>query len=184
MADTVLTLSGIGIVPYSSRGITESLSLIDQGRQLRRTVNGALTDLSLTAFRKYRVTLSGSDIQPVAVDGVWPGQAVTVGCVTEIAKALTLTAGAGSVALGRNYVAGSGRAVKANGDEIILTSGCVLSTPYANSYLATVDFSNTSLSGEAFAIYRPTLSCIVTAFTIGRDEWAASTDWTMELEEV
>lgn len=184
MSDSVLTLSGVGIVPYSGRGITESLSLIDQGKQLRRTVNGALTDLSLTAFRKYRVTLSGSDLQPAAVDGVWPGQAVTVGCITEIAKALTLTAGAGSVALGRAYVASSGRAVKADGDGIILTSGCVLTTPSANNYLATVDFSNAALTGEAFAIYRPSLSCIVTAFNVSRDEWGGSSDWTMELEEV
>ena len=85
MADeTVLTLSGIGVPPYSARGLTQSLEPIDGAVQLRRTVNGALADLSYEPFRKYKSTISGQDQEPPAVDGVWPGQLVEVGCIAEL----------------------------------------------------------------------------------------------------
>ena len=82
--ESVLSLSGIGVPPYSARGATQTLEPIDQAAQLRRTVNGALVDLSRSEFRKYRSTISCSDQQPPAVDGLWPGQIVTVGCIAEL----------------------------------------------------------------------------------------------------
>ncbi len=184
MTDTVLTLSGIGIVPFSSRAISETLAPIDQGAQLRRSVNGTLTDLSLTAFRKYRVSLGGSDMQPIALNGVWKGQAVTVGCVTEIAKAITLVAGAATVQLDRPFVAGSGRAVRANGESIQFTADVDLATVTGPAYEAQIDFNDPLLSGEAFVIYRPLLACLVTGFSSARREYDATQDWTLELEEV
>lgn len=85
MADeTVLTLSGIGVPSYSARGITQSLEPIDGAAQLRRTVNGALADLSYELFRKYKSTIAGQDQEPPAVDGVWPGLQVEVGSVAEL----------------------------------------------------------------------------------------------------
>ena len=104
MADqTLLTLSGIGVTPYSARGLTQSLEPIDASVQLRRTVNGALADLSYEPFRKYKSTISGQDQEPPAVDGVWPGQVVEVGCVAELCF---LTA---SASASRPAVAGSER---------------------------------------------------------------------------
>ena len=104
MADeTLLTLSGMGVPPYSARGLTQSLEPIDGAAQLRRTVNGALADLSYEPFRKYKSTISGQDQEPPAIDGVWPGQLVDVGCIAELCF---LTAG-GSPA--RTAVAGSER---------------------------------------------------------------------------
>ena len=79
-----LTLSGIGVPPYSVRGATQTLQPIDATQQLRRTINGALVDLSRAEFRKYRSTIICTDQQPPAVDGVWPGQIVTVGCISEL----------------------------------------------------------------------------------------------------
>jgi hypothetical protein len=104
MADeTVLTLSGIGVPPYSARGLTQSLEPIDGAVQLRRTVNGALADLSYEPFRKYKSTISGQDQEPPAVDGVWPGQMVEVGCIAELC--FPISAGGP----GRAAVAGSAR---------------------------------------------------------------------------
>jgi hypothetical protein len=104
MADeTVLTLSGIGVPPYSARGLTQSLEPIDGAAQLRRTVNGALADLSYEPFRKYKSTISGQDQEPPAIDGVWPGQSVEVGCIAELCF---LNSGGGAV---RTAVAGSAR---------------------------------------------------------------------------
>ena len=80
----VLTLSGIGVPPYSARGASQTLEPIQASQQLRRTVNGELIDISRPEFRKYRSRISCADQQPPAVDGVWPGQVVTVGCISEL----------------------------------------------------------------------------------------------------
>lgn len=99
----VLTLSGIGVPSYSARGASQTLEPIQASQQLRRTVNGELIDISRPEFRKYRSRISCSDQQSPAVDGVWPGQVVTVGCISELSY---LTAG-GSPA--RTPVTGSSR---------------------------------------------------------------------------
>lgn len=186
MSDTVLTLSGIGIVPFSARGVSETRRPIDQARQQRRTVNGALVDLSTTAFRKYALSLSGGDLQPMALNGVWQGQAVTVGCISELGQAVTLTAGVGSVSLDRKPVTGSGRAIFETGAEIyrLKSSGVVFSQNTAGDWSAAVNFSNAGLAGMAFVFYRPELNCMVSGFNSEADEWAATNSWTMDLEEV
>lgn len=186
MTDTVLTLTGIGIVPFAGGGISETLRQIDQARQMRRSVNGALTDLSLTKFRKYAVSLSGGDVQPMALDGVWPGKAVTVGCITELGHAVTLTAGEGTVALDRKPVAGSGRAIILSGGvpTHLGAAGIEFSQDTDGVWFADVDFDDTGLAGAAYVFYRPELDCLVTSPAPDTDEWAATQTWTLELEEV
>jgi hypothetical protein len=83
--ETVLTLTGIGVPPYSARGLTQTLEPIEQAASLQRTINGVLHDLSLSAFRKYKSTITGSDQRPPACDGVWPGKLVEVDCIAELA---------------------------------------------------------------------------------------------------
>ena len=63
----VLTLSGIGVPPYSARGASQTLEPIASSQQLRRTINGELIDISRAEFRKYRSTISCVDQQPPAV---------------------------------------------------------------------------------------------------------------------
>ena len=86
----VLTLSGIGVPPYSARGASQTLEPIGSSQQLRRTINGELIDISRAEFRKYRSTISCVDQQPPAIDGVWPGRVLTMGCISELSY---LTAG-------------------------------------------------------------------------------------------
>ena len=99
----MLTLSGIGVPPYSARGASQTLEPIQASQQLRRTINGELIDISRAEFRKYRSTISCVDQQPPAVDGVWPGRVLTMGCISELSY---LTVG-GTPA--RPVVAGSSR---------------------------------------------------------------------------
>ena len=99
----MLTLSGIGVPPYSARGASQTLEPIQAAQQMRRTINGELIDISRAEFRKYRSTISCVDQQPPAVDGVWPGQVLTVGCISELSYRT-----AGSTP-SRNIVAGSSR---------------------------------------------------------------------------
>src|SRR5436309_12059154 len=82
--NTLLALTGIGIPDYSARGLTQTLEPIEAAASLRRTVNGGLKDLSFAQFRKYRSTISCRDQEPPAVDGVWPGQVVTIDCIAEL----------------------------------------------------------------------------------------------------
>jgi len=81
---TLLRLSGFGVPPYSARGLSQSYAPIAQAAQNKRTVNGALKDISFPGFRKYASSISGSDQLPPAVDGVWPGLEVTVHCLFEL----------------------------------------------------------------------------------------------------
>jgi hypothetical protein len=84
MADTELVLTGIGIPDFSARGLVETLRPIS-GPEPRRTVNGVLIDVSDTVFRKYRLSLTGTDQEPPAFDENWIGSTVTVDALTKLA---------------------------------------------------------------------------------------------------
>lgn len=100
--DTILVLSGVGITPYSARGLSQTLEPIDTAANMRRTINGNLRDLSATQFRKYKSTITAKDQSPPALAGAWPGKVVTVDCVVELAVAA-------GTALDRTAVPGSTR---------------------------------------------------------------------------
>lgn len=85
--DTLLVLTELGIPLYAARGLTQTLEPIQAAANLRRTVNGSLIDLSYSQFRKYASTISCTDQRVPALDGVWPGQELTVSCVAELAYA-------------------------------------------------------------------------------------------------
>lgn len=100
---TLLAISGINIPPYSARGIRQTLTPISGAANLRRTINGTLVDLSASQFRKYASTISCTDQQHPALNGVWPGLQVTVDCVCELSY---LTSGGSA---DRTVVPGSSR---------------------------------------------------------------------------
>ena len=83
-AGTLLRLQGMGVPPYSARGLTQTLEPIDQAASYGRTANGVLVDLSFSGFRKFKSNISGTDQKPPAVNGRWPGQIITVDCITEL----------------------------------------------------------------------------------------------------
>lgn len=84
---TVLRLQGVGVPPYSARGLKQTLEVIEQATQMRRTVNGSLKDISFAGFRKYKSTISGSDQKPPNFNGRWPGLQVRVDCIAELSYA-------------------------------------------------------------------------------------------------
>lgn len=85
---SVLAFSGIGVPPYSARGLTQSLAPIAEATQIRRTINGASKDLAAPQFRKYKTTIASgpahTDFHPPAVSGVWPGKVIVVDCIAEL----------------------------------------------------------------------------------------------------
>lgn len=81
---TVLRLTGLGVPPYSARGLTQTLEPIDMQVNVRRTINGRLRDLSAPQLQKYKSTISGNDQTPPVCDGVWNGREVIVDCISEL----------------------------------------------------------------------------------------------------
>jgi len=104
---TLLVISAMGVPPYSARGLDQTLEPIQQAKQVRRTINGASVDLSVSQFRKYASTISCTDQRAPAIDGFWPGQTVTVSCVAELSY---LTEGGSAqrpIVSGSSYVEGA-----------------------------------------------------------------------------
>jgi hypothetical protein len=83
--ETLLVISGDGMPPYAVRGISQTLEPIDAAKNLKRTVNGGLIDLSASQFKKYRSTISCEDIDSPAFDAVEIGDTLTIDCVAELA---------------------------------------------------------------------------------------------------
>jgi hypothetical protein len=106
---SLLTLSAIGLPPYSARGLRQTLAPIGGATNLRRTVNGALVDLADPVFRKYESTISGEDVDPPALDLVYPGRTLTVGCIAQLAVQTSGTDPITEEDLGRVPVSGSMR---------------------------------------------------------------------------
>jgi hypothetical protein len=81
---TLLILSDIGVPLYSARGLTQTLTPIQQASDLRRDINGNLVDLSLPQFQKYATEVTCKDRRAPALDGIWPGHIISISCVTEL----------------------------------------------------------------------------------------------------
>lgn len=82
-AVTVLRISGIGVPPWSARGITQTIEPIDAAAGNWRTINGGLLDVSGPQFRKYKSSITCTDQNPPAFCGLWPGRTLTIDCVVE-----------------------------------------------------------------------------------------------------
>lgn len=79
---TALVLSVMGVPLYSARGLSQTLEPIDAAANMRRSINGILTDVAHAQFRKYKSKISCTDMRVPAVDGIWPGMTIVVDCVT------------------------------------------------------------------------------------------------------
>lgn len=81
-ADTVLTISSLGGFQYQARNLSQTLAVIKEASQAVRTINAALRDVSNHAFRKYESEISCTDINAPPLDGLFPGNIVTVQCAS------------------------------------------------------------------------------------------------------
>ena len=79
---TQLVLSAIDMADFAARGISESLSPIGVSAQTARSWNGTLVDLSDTTHRKLKAAWRCTDLVPPALNGIWPGQLLTVDCIS------------------------------------------------------------------------------------------------------
>lgn len=101
MAEAILVISnGLNVPPYSTRKATQTLQPITAATQLRRTVNGALTDISTALFRKFTSVITSNDQQ--VPEFIFPGITVVVDCLAELAY--KTSGGGGAI---RTVVSGS-----------------------------------------------------------------------------
>ena len=81
---TVLVLSVGGVPLYSARDLDQTLEPIKAAEPMRRTINESLVDISVDRFKKYASKITCSDVETPAIDGIFPGQTLTVDCVAEL----------------------------------------------------------------------------------------------------
>ena len=82
---TDLVIVGVGIAPYSARGITQTLSDIDGSISTRRNINGGLRNTTPPGFDKFKSSLSCEDAESPAFDLLPPGTIVEIHCISELA---------------------------------------------------------------------------------------------------
>ncbi|TPI13875.1 hypothetical protein [Mesorhizobium sp. B4-1-1] len=85
---TLLRLDPIAVPPYSARGLSEEFTL-DGDAQLARTVNNTMIDLGDGTQEKYALTITCTDQNMPALDGVRRGMVLTVDCATEFSYLTT-----------------------------------------------------------------------------------------------
>lgn len=157
--------------PGSARGIQSSVEQV-YGGDLRRTVNGALVDLTRPQLRRYRISLSATGQALPDLRNVWRGQLVTVS--PPVIWTAFADAGDGLIEVERPVRDGAWRLLAADGGEEV--HGAVLSE----------DGLTLTLPEGAPAVqleYQPVLTCRVTSASTSGDEWDASATWSLELEE-
>jgi hypothetical protein len=106
MVDSVLSITGLNIPPYSNRGANQTLEPIEQSKQTRRTINGVLRDLAMVEFQKFRSVISCEDQRPLAFNNIWPGKELIVDCIAELSYLTAGGSAARPVVPGSSYVEG------------------------------------------------------------------------------
>jgi hypothetical protein len=78
---TLLAIDAIDFSDYAIRGITMTLTPIDQAANVARDCRGDLADISLAQFRQHKITISCTDHEAPGLTGIWPGQDITITCI-------------------------------------------------------------------------------------------------------
>lgn len=163
----VLTITGIGFPPLSSRKCSQDLNLISQGKFVR-TLNGELLYLSSCTQERYQSVIKGEDQESIAISGLNVGMEVDVGCIQPLTKQTTCT----EVVLDRPYVEGS----------VIAFDECQREIPILAIEGQTIRLGE--FEGIAFIRYRPILKMKIIKMSLGYNEWKISADWEISLEEI
>ena len=84
---TLLAIDDIDFSDPAVRGITMTLTPIDQAAALARDCRGALADISVAQFRQFKVSISCTDHEAPVLTDIWPGQDVTITCIPGLGAA-------------------------------------------------------------------------------------------------
>lgn len=166
--ESELILSRGGFPPLSARGCTQQLMPLATGA-LRRTVNGNLTYTGKPAAHKYRSLISCEDKASLALEGLWRGSEVRVGCI----QRLWQKAGGQEVLLERDPVKDSVIAIAEKQQEKTIQEVTGRMVVLAEAF-----------PEETYISYRPWLDMRIVTFSLYTNEWGLKAGWRLELEEI
>ena len=168
--ETILTLGDLEIPAGSGRNISQTLQFIDNG-DVRRTINGTLTDLTRVVNRKFESQISTTDQATPAMAELFKGQTLLVECISLLRQNVSPAALAETLI--RDPVTSS---------VIGRDADCNPITPDTIGGVGNRDI--TFLSNVVMIEFRPILNMMVLATSIDTDEYGAAETWTIDLEEV
>lgn len=174
MSETVLTLNYGGFPPLSARGCVQTLTPLQTG-EFRRTVNGNLVYTGNPEHRKYASTIQCKDKAPFAIEGLWRGAEVIVGCIQSLCQELKGDGLKTEMVLERMPVKGSLRLLDEDNN------------PFETKKIRDqkVSIKKAPARGKSvYAHYRPLLRMQITDFSLTVDEWGVSVGWRLDLEEI
>lgn len=166
--ESELILSRGGFPPLSARGCIQHLMPIKAGI-LRRTVNGALVYTGKPLTHKYRSIISCEDKASLALEELWRGSEVRVGCIQQLWRQVT----GREVLLERDPVEESVFAITAMREEVAVRGVTGRKVEIAKGDLESV-----------FISYRPWLDMRIISFSLVTNEWGLKAGWRLELEEI
>ncbi|MDR1475242.1 MAG: hypothetical protein LBI30_01820 [Holosporales bacterium] len=169
MKESELIMSVGGLPPMSAQGCKQSLSPVEIGEVLR-DINGDLVRLGSNT-QKYRSVITGQDVNSIALDGIWIGAQIQVGCIQ--ALWVCVDKDIQDVRISRPAVEGSVIAINGAGNKIDIENidGTSLKLRYATTE-------------KSFIGFRPWLTTRVTNFIVQTDEWGNNCAWKLILEEI
>lgn len=190
MTLTKLRLSGVTFPPRSDTDISATLRLIDAASDIRRTVNGDAVNVARSAFRKYAVSLSGSDMHFPGISHLNPGDYVEFVPFERVAYSFQFETSLPTVPrAGFEFVGIAPDGSKLSGPEALAVDMAELETLSQEFSSLRVSLLRTPVSPffsqPVRALrYRPLLCCMVVSSSFTSDERTASDSWSLELEEV
>lgn len=167
-SELIIEKGGVDLLPDKSlQNCVQTLEPLMQS-SLYRTVNGELLSLSQTSQQKYKSVIACEDQCAAALDGVWPGERVRVGCLQWLSQ--PFDPGQRAINLQREAVGNICLIKDGDRDQKIRVQGRTAELPDAQS--------------GGFVWYRPFLDMMVTQYHIKHSEWGTVVGWRLELEEV
>jgi hypothetical protein len=170
--ESELILSRGGFPPLSARGCVQQLMPVETGA-LRRTINGRVIYTGKPIAHKYRSIISCEDKASLALEGLWRGSEVRVGCIQRLWQAVE----GQEVLLERDPVVDSIFVVteKQQQKDIREVRGRKVLISEARPSIKL---------GGVFVSYRPWLEMRITTFSLHTSEWGLKVGWRLELEEI
>ena len=168
--ETLLILGDLEIPAGAARGISQTLQFIDNG-DVRRTINGTLTDLTRVVNRKFESQLSITDQATPAMVELFKGQTLLVECISLLRQ--NVSPASTTETLIRDPVTSS---------VIGRDAAC---TPFTPTIIGGAGNRDITFASPVVMIeFRPILNMMVLATSINTDEYGAAESWTIDLQEV
>jgi hypothetical protein len=82
---TLLSIDGIDLGDYATRGLSQTLTPIPASAVIRRTVNGTARNVAGLQFQKYSTKITCRDQEGPGFIDVWPGKLITITCLPDMA---------------------------------------------------------------------------------------------------